>query len=435
MKKSFLNQTFNTLKRVGQTASVASLSAMRIARGDKLDAQLLKENFEQLGATYIKIGQFIASTPSLFPRQYVEAFQGTLDQTTPLSYGYIEGVLRAELEKDGKKLEDIFSQIDKSPLASASIAQVHAATLKSGENVVLKVQKPNVDTVINTDLGVLYGLSKILEKLTPTMKFASLAPIIDEIRLRMRAETNFIQEAENIEAFQQFLIATKNQKVVAPQVYHALSTKKVLVMERLYGVSMVDVDAMRRYCADPAQVMADTLNTWFASLMFCNSFHADLHAGNLMLLQDGRIGFIDFGIVGKLEPEAWQACMAMMDSFGQEDYDAMARHMVDMGMTYGKGKVDIDHLAKDLKNMMSLVLAEENTFIGKTLNDPSVVKDHAEDLNKMMLEIVEVGKRHGLHFPRDFALLTKQMLYFDRFMKVLAPDMDMFKDRRIHMVE
>lgn len=435
MKKSFLSQSFSTIKRVGQTASVASLSAMRIARGEKLDAQLLKENFEQLGATYIKIGQFIASTPSLFPRQYVEAFADCLDQTAPLSYGYIEGVLRDELENEGKKLEDIFTHIEKLPLASASIAQVHSATLKSGETVVVKVQKPDVGTVIATDLGVLYGMSKILEKLTPTMKFASLAPIVDEIRLRMAAETNFIQEAQNIEAFQQFLTRTNNKKVVAPRVYHHLSTKKVLVMERLYGVSMVDVDAMRHYCDDPAQVMADTLNTWFASLMLCNSFHADLHAGNLMLLEDGRIGFIDFGIVGKLEPAAWQACMGMTESFGREDYFDMARHMVDMGMTHGKGKVDIDRLAKDLKNMMSMVLAEENEFIGKTLNDPSMVKDHANELNKMMLEIVEIGKRHGLHFPRDFALLTKQMLYFDRFMKVLAPDMDMFKDRRIHMVE
>lgn len=438
-KPSLLSQSFNTLKRFGQTASVASLTAFRIAKGDKLDAQLLKENFEQLGATYIKIGQFIASTPSLFPRQYVEAFQGCLDQTTPLSYGYIEQVLRDELEKDGKTLEDIFAHIEKSPLASASIAQVHAATLKSGENVVLKVQKPNVETVINTDLGVLYGVSKILEILTPSIKFASLAPIVDEIRIRMRAETDFFQEAQNIADFQQFLTQTHNQKVVAPEVYSQLSTKKVLTMQRFFGVSMVDVEAMRRYCNDPAQVMADTLNTWFASLMLSNSFHADLHAGNLMLLEDGRIGFIDFGIVGKLEPKVWQACMGMMESFGREDYAAMARHMVTMGMTYGDGRVDVDLLAIDLKNVMSLVLAEENAFIGKTLNDPSQLKenvtDHAQDLNKMMLEIVEVGKRHGLHFPRDFALLTKQMLYFDRFMKVLAPDMDMFHDKRIQMVE
>ncbi len=440
---SFLKQSLNVISRVRQTASVAGLAALRIAKGEPLDALLLKETFEQLGTTYIKIGQFIASTPSLFPRAYVEAFQGMLDQTTPLSYAYIEGVLKAELEKDGKMLEDIFTHIEKSPLASASIAQVHAATLKNGDAVVLKVQKPNVGTVIQTDLGVLYGVSKVFEWLTPSVKFASLAPIVDEIRLRMMDETNFIKEANNIEEFQQFLAKTHNTQVVAPQVYPEFSTQKVLVMQRLYGVSMVDVDAMRRYCKDPAQVMADTLNTWFASLMLSNSFHADLHAGNLMLLHDGRIGFIDFGIVGNLDPKAWQACMSMMESFGREDYDSMARHMIDMGMTHGHDKVNVTVLANDLRKMMGVIFSEDSFvkdgFVGKTLNNPpslaNTAKDHADELNKMMLEIVEVGKRHGIRFPRDFALLTKQMLYFDRFMKTLAPDMDMFHDARIQMAK
>ena len=113
----------------------------------------------------------------------------------------------------------------------------------------------------------------------------------------------------------------------------------------------------------------------------------------------------------------------------------MARHMVAMGMTYGQEAVNVDTLASDLKSMMQKILAEDSLFIGKTVDktDPTQLKDHAEEINKMMLEMVEVGKRHGIHFPRDFALLTKQLLYFDRFMKVLAPEMDMFHDARIQL--
>lgn len=148
-----LKHTFNVMNRIRQTASVAGLSAFRVATGEKPDAQLLKETFEQLGTTYIKIGQFIASTPSLFPREYVEAFQSCLDQTTPLSYAYIEQVLTAELAVYGQTLADQFAYIDKEPLASASIAQVHAARLHNGDEVVLKVQKPNVETIMQTDLG------------------------------------------------------------------------------------------------------------------------------------------------------------------------------------------------------------------------------------------------------------------------------------------
>lgn len=148
-----LKHTLNVMNRIRQTASVAGLSAFRVATGEKPDAQLLKETFEQLGTTYIKIGQFIASTPSLFPREYVEAFQSCLDQTTPLSYAYIEQVLTAELAVYGQTLADQFAYIDKEPLASASIAQVHAARLHNGDEVVLKVQKPNVETIMQTDLG------------------------------------------------------------------------------------------------------------------------------------------------------------------------------------------------------------------------------------------------------------------------------------------
>ena len=426
-----LKHTFNVVNRVRQTASVAGLSALRVAKGEKPDAMLLKETFEQLGTTYIKIGQFIASTPSLFPREYVQAFQSCLDQTTPLSYAYIEQVVTEELAVNGLTLEETFADIDSKPLASASIAQVHAARLHNGDEVVLKVQKPGVETIMQTDLGVLHGVTKLVELLMPSMRFASIAPIIDEIRLRMLAETDFIAEAQNIRDFQQFLAVSGNTRVVAPKVYEAYTTKRVLTMSRLYGVSMVDETLMRQYCTDPAQVMADTLNTWFASLMLCNSFHADLHAGNLMLLTDGRIGFLDFGIVGKLKAESWRACMGMMQAMQDNDYYAMARHMIDMEMTHGGNQVDVVALGNDLQRMMKTIMAEDKAF---TSGVPFNTKEQADELNTMMLEIVEVGKRHGIHFPRDFALLTKQMLYFDRFMRTLAPDMDMFSDQRVQML-
>ena len=425
-----LKHTFNVMNRVRQTASVAGLSALRVAKGEKPDATLLKDTFEQLGTTYIKIGQFVASTPSLFPRDYVEAFQGCLDQTTPLPYDYIEKVLIDELAIDGRTLSDSFAYIDKKPLASASIAQVHAARLHNGDEVVLKVQKPDVETIMQTDLGVLHAATKLLELAMPSMKFASIAPIIDEIRLRMLAETDFIAEARNIRDFQQFLSVSGNTRVVAPTVYDELTTKRVLTMSRLHGVSMIDEIAMRQYCDDPAQVMADTLNTWFASLMLCNSFHADLHAGNLMLLTDGRIGFLDFGIVGKLKAESWRACMGMMQSLQDNNYQAMAQHMVDMEMTHGRD-IDVTALAQDLQRMMQSIMAEDKVF---TSGVPFNTKEQADELNKMMLEIVDVGKRHGIHFPRDFALLTKQLLYFDRFMRTLAPDMDMFSDQRVQIL-
>src|SRR5699024_7961920 len=141
---------------------------------------------------------------------------------------------------------------------------------------------------------------------------------------------------------------------------------------------------------------------------------------------------LDFGIVGKLKAESWRACMGMMQAMQDSDYQAMARHMVDMEMTHSGNQVDVSTLGNDLQRMMKTIMAEDKAF---TSGVPFNSKDEADKLNKMMLEMLEVDKRHGIHFPRDFAVVTKQMHYFGRFMRTLAPNMDMFSDQRVQMLE
>jgi predicted unusual protein kinase regulating ubiquinone biosynthesis (AarF/ABC1/UbiB family) len=340
----------------------------------------MRETFEELGSTYVKLGQFIASTPSLFPREYVEEFQKCLDQTPALPFSYIQQVLAEEFV--GQDLNDIFQSIEEKPLASASIAQVHAAVLKTGEDVVIKVQKPNVETILYTDLGVVHFAAKMFERVVPKVKFASLSDIVNEIRVRMVREVDFIEEAQNLEDFKQYLQVSQNTIATAPKVYHQHSTRRVLTMERLYGVPLTDLDVVKKYAKDPSQVLIGAMNTWFGSLMMCPSFHADLHAGNLMLL-----------------------------------------YMLQMGMT--DQNIDTAVLSEDLQRLFSGVL----------LSDPQeLLSTKPADLNDIMLDIVGVGERHGIRFPRDFALLFKQMLYFDRFMRVLAPYTDIYADNRLQML-
>lgn len=422
LAKKSLGYGFHVLARIQKTASVAGLSALRVAKGDQMDAHLLKDAFEQMGVTYIKLGQFIASTPSIFPKDYVIAFQDCLDKTTPLAFEQIRQVLADELVSQGKHLDDVFSYIDPKPLASASIAQVHKATLKDGSMVALKIQKPHVGTVMQTDLGVLQGVFWTLERTIPSLKMASLAPIIDEIRTRMLAETDFMAEAEHIDRFLSFLKTIGNYKVTAPKVHHDLTTKKLLVMDLLIGKSLIDDSTVgAKTTAQTRQMMSDVLDTWFLSLMMTGEFHADLHAGNLLLLEDGRIAFLDFGLMGKIQPSSLQACFGLVQGLQINDFHAMAESMVQIGMTHQAGRVDTDGLANDLKRIL-----------GKLGNQEGSGNDQ---LNTMMLEMVEIGKRHGIHFPRDFALLLKQLLYFDRFMVVLAPDMELFEGSRLEMIK
>ncbi|HEX4940072.1 MAG TPA: AarF/UbiB family protein, partial [Candidatus Kapabacteria bacterium] len=239
--------------RIAQTTRVLAQTGIEWLKGDRPPTpKLLRQTFERLGTTYIKLGQFIASSPSIFPDSYVEEFQLCLDKTTPIPFHIMKRVMEKEM---GKSLETIFAEIDPVPLASASIAQVYAAKLVTGEDVVVKVQKPGVEDVLLTDLNFLYVGAKVLEYFVPNLSMASLSAIVEEIQKGMLAECDFYQEAANIEAFQKFLRETGNDQAVAPKVFKQASTMRVLTMERFYGVPFTDLESIQHIVEDPEAVL------------------------------------------------------------------------------------------------------------------------------------------------------------------------------------
>lgn len=408
--------------RVARTLSVITRTGLNALIGDRLPVPvLLRETFEELGATYIKLGQFVASSPSVFPEAYVNEFQKCLDQTPALPFHFIRRTVEAEL---GRPLNEVYSWVDPQPLASASIAQVHAAKLHSGEEVVIKVQRPGVQNVLLTDFNFIYAAARIVESLAPGFSKSALSGVVEELQASMLEECDFIQEAGNLTAFNEFLLNTGNQQAVAPKPYMEFTTTKVLTMERFRGVPLTDINVLRQYTQDPAGTLISALNTWFSSLMLCDFFHADVHAGNLMLLEDGRVGFIDFGMVGRIRRTTWDAMANFFDAIGRGDSRAMAKAMANIGMT--REEVNVDELARDIDRLQgNLVEVDPNVLLQADKND--------KEVNNLLNSIVKIGESHGIRFPREFALLLKQFLYFDRYIQALAPELDMFNDGRVDM--
>ncbi|KAB2933936.1 MAG: AarF/ABC1/UbiB kinase family protein [Leptonema illini] len=411
---------FKNSVRMAETALVLGQAGLGWLLGHRPPApRLLRETFERLGTTYIKLGQFIASAPSIFPAEYVEEFQYCLDRTPPVAFSDIKRILK---EQYGRDPSEVFRRIEEKPLASASIAQVHEAELHDGRVIVLKVQKPGVRDIILTDLNFLFIASRLLEWFVPGMERTSISAIIEDLQKTMMEECDFLHEARNLKEFREFLDRTGIDFATAPAVYEELSGPRVLAMERLYGVSLTDLDSIRKYSKDPEQTLIQALNVWFLSLMACDFFHADVHAGNLLVLEDGRIGFIDFGIVGRISKEIWSGMDQLMQGMNAQDYRQMAEAMTKIGAA--DRDVDVDVFANDLKTIFESMQRMETAAFRSGQVDEM-------EINHLVLSLSEAGRKNGIKFPREFALLIKQFLYFDRYIKILAPKMNMFQDARI----
>jgi len=424
--------------------SQAVLEALRSGErpaglSDEALAVALRVFFESMGATYVKLGQFIASSPTLFPAAFVTEMQKCLDDTPPTPWASVRGVIEEEL---GKPLSSVFSSVDPTPLASASVAQVHCAVLKdTGEEVVLKVRKPGVDATLGADLAFIYVSAKLLELLAPQLGAVSLGDIAGDVRAAMLDELDFRKEAENLLEFTAFANTPEAVGVTAPKLYPEYTSERLLVLERLRGVPLVDLEGLRGRVESPEATLINALNAWTMSVVACPSFHADVHAGNLLVLDDGRVAFIDFGIVGRVSPSTWEAMGALVGgvvagtaadgSASAVDYEGIATALAQMGAT--KGECDTASLAADLRAVGEKIAALEPEVMLDGASQSATIAVDDSRITALVLDVVAAAEKNGLRLPREFGLLVKQVLYFDRYTKLLAPGLDLLSDPRIEL--
>ena len=290
-----------------------------------------------------------------------------------------------------------------------------------------------MEASLKADLGFLYVTSKLIELINPDLSRVSLADIVGDLRLSMLEELDFTLEAQNLIKFRQFLADSQIEDATAPMPYLALSSKRVLTMEYLKGVPLIDLEGIQRFTSNPEATLVSALRTWALSVANNDFYHADVHAGNLLVLEDGRVGFIDFGIVGRISEKVWGAMGKLVEAFVAEDYEGIASALVTMGAT--DTSVDVAKFGRELRTVVESIQAISPEIVLESYDDigqldARLTVDERET-TKVVLEIVSIAESNGLKLPREFGLLLKQALYFDRYQKLLAPKMDPLRDSRV----
>ena len=369
---------------------------------------------EDMGPTFIKFGQIVASSAGMFPARYTVEFQKVLDRVRPFDFAAATEIVREEL---GARTHEL-GTIDPVPLAAASIAQVHTATLESGEKVVIKVQRPGIQRLIAADVRLMKGLATVLARLFPRRtEFINPVGFVEDFANTLREELDFRMEAENLDRFNEIMRELKYTDVRAPVPNWALTTERLLVMERFMGTRVDDEAAIRARGLDGEEKLVHGLRAWFQCVVYHGFFHGDVHAGNLMLLESGDLGFLDFGIVGRFDDRQRRLVTEYVVAFATGDYATLARVIVEMGGV-ASSEIDMAGFQAGLKEAYSPLL----TMAFGQVN-------YAD----MLPRINKVARDHRMVMPREFILILKQMLYFDRYAKILAPKLNVFSDPRLVM--
>ncbi len=370
----------------------------------------LRRLFEDLGATWIKLGQIIASSPGLFKREYSQEFQACLDRVPSFPFVDVKRTVEHDL---GKSLTEAYATFDETPIAAASIAQVHGATLLDGTDVVVKVQRPRVAERVDADLWVMHKAALFGEWIFSELKLANASGVIEDFHKTIHEELDFTNEAKNMDEFNAIMVKHGADKdICAPRIHWSHTTKRLITMERFHGFKADDVKTARELGIDTERVLRVGMRGWNLTMMLHGFFHGDVHAGNLLYLPERKqIGFIDFGIVGRFDHTQRMAVMRYILSFVTQDYDELAKVMIEMGAA--TGKIDEAVLSADLRKVYQPLLEQKISDI---------------QYGKVLPDIVANARTHGLRAPREFILIMKQLLYFDRYAKLAAPNLNVFND-------
>ena len=365
----------------------------------------LREAAEILGPTYIKLGQIISSGEGLFPAQLVEEFKKCRDQVPAESFADVRRTVEADL---GARLDDVFESFDETALAAASIAQVHAARLKTGERVVVKVQRPAVSELVRKDLRVMAWLAPFLVGRIPVAALANPPALVELFAETIVEELDFRMEAANMLDVAAMLHDLEQDRYVVPRPHPHLVTRRVLVMERIDGFIFDDVVGMQDAGIDTEDVVRTAMVAFMEGAIVEGIFHGDLHGGNLFVLADGRTALLDYGIVGRLTGGRRNAFLRLMLGATTNDVKGQMEALRDLGALPMDS--DLDAVIRDLR-------------LDQEVIDPTTLT--GEEMVNEVQRVVKALLGYGAKLPKELMLYVKNLVFLDGAIARLAPDLDL----------
>ncbi len=368
-------------------------------------AHRLRVAFQELGPTYIKLGQIVSSGEGIFPPELVGEFRQLRDKVPPEPFGVVREIVESDL---GRPLAEVFREFATEPLAAASIAQVHRAELVTGEPVVVKVQRPDIATLVRRDLAIMSYLAPFLVGRIPIAVLANPPALIELFAETIVEELDFRLEAENMLDIASVLAASDQRAIVVPRPHPRLVTPRILVMERLDGFAWDDVAGMRAAGIKTEEVLRAGVVSFLEGAMLYGVFHGDLHGGNLLVQPDGRVALLDFGITGRLVEERRVAFLRLVMGGTLNDVRAQVQALRDLGAL--DPHADIEQVIADL---------------GLDAPPQDVVEMSAEELTRQLRDLTKQLLGYGAKMPKELMLFVKDILFLDGAVATLAPDIDL----------
>ena len=357
---------------------------------------------EDLGPTFVKLGQILSTRPDLVPREFMEELKQLQDRVAPMSLEAIREQIETSL---GKDLEECFEHFEEKPLAAASIGQVHRARTIEGRECVVKVQRQGIREQIQSDLDILRTLAALLEKTIEEVELYSPKDIVHEFEGAILSELDFLKEAKNVREFGQNFAEV--EAVSVPEIFDDYTTSEILTMEFIDARKLASIEAGSE---EAEVVLKHLLDAMVKMVLYDGFFHGDPHPGNILVREDSRLVFIDFGLVGRLSASQQDDLISLILNILAGDVDAIARTLLKMGRPVGR--VSLREFRADVERI-------RGDYIDATVGEI--------DVSKFIQEVMDAAQYHKIKLNPNYAVLTKTAATIEGIMRTLKPDLDVME--------